>query len=193
MKIWTIQPKSVWDIIEKTGRFICDNKKSDNLQDENFIRAYDWLVSKMETKIGSRPKDVIYPVWAWYLVDGKNEKPDLSDETFKYGPSGSEWVCIELEMPENQVVLTDEPSWTCFILNNDFFNNEVEEDKWDEREEWYENLPSEEKDIVRLNSWDNVFDITPFQNDFCTQGVWVQATFWEINKSNIVNVTHFTY
>lgn len=192
MKLWTLQPLEVLNQIETTGRFICDETKSCHLKDEPFIVAYNWLVSKMEEKIGSKPFDVKYPIWAWHSWNWKNKKPDLRRNEFHYGEKGSHWVCIELEIPTKEVVLSDEPSWTCYILNQDYFNSEMDENNWEIKEFWFDNLSLEEKEEIRIKSWDNVFDITPCQTPFTSKGKYIQATFWELKKEYIKKITHFT-
>lgn len=191
MRLWTLQPPEVWEELESTGRFVCDENKSENLKDRPFIIAYDWLVSKMKEKIGLPPVDVKYPIWAWHSWNGKNKKPDLRRSEFQFGKKGTRWVCIELEISDDKVVLSDEPSWSCYVLNGDYFNTEVTDDKWEEKEEWFDNLPNEEKEKIRVSSWDNVFDVEPFENDFCSKGMYVQATFWELKKEYVKNHTYF--
>ena len=55
MRLWTIQPEEVWDILREKGVYRCDPDKCELLKiDElnpKFGPAYNWLVNQMEKRI----------------------------------------------------------------------------------------------------------------------------------------------
>jgi len=117
MYLWSIQEEDVWQIIQETGIFCCDPYKSNMLkpmEDEligkklepQFEAAYEWLAEQMEQRIGKRPEGVRFPVWAWYKYGGKR-KSDLRKVRWSYGNGGQRFVCLELEVPDDQVLLSD--------------------------------------------------------------------------------------
>jgi len=102
MKLWTIQTETVYQLIQDTGVYRCDPYQSVMLQPmddtkigkdlcEQFVSAYDWLVLQMEKRIGPKPQNVFYPVWAWYQF-GNNRKPDLRKERWSNGNPGEKWL-----------------------------------------------------------------------------------------------------
>lgn len=188
MKLWTIQPLEVLDEIDKKGYYICDKNKSMLLKDyEIFQRAYDWLVPKMEQRIGKRPKGVEYPVWAWYKRDWQNKKPDLRTNV---GEPKKKNACIELDIDDRRVVLSDFGNWN-IILNGGYVDETNTEEGWNRLHNYLDSLPPAQRDFLTRQSWDTVFDITPFENDWREVGKYVQATFWALYREDIKNVQIF--
>ena len=184
MRLWTIQTPDALETIEKTGRYICDKEKSTYYG--NCKNAYEWMMYKMESHLILRPEGVESPIWAWHTYDWNRGKPDFNN----VGRKDVEYVCIELEVPDNEVLLSDEVMWHC-VLNDDYYNPAVTEKVWEELEDWYDNLDEFMKNVVKLESWNSVFNITPFDNGFASNGQYIQATFWEIRKEYIVSVEKF--
>ena len=187
MILWTIQPVEVWNLIQDTGVYRCDPDGSTMIEME-FQEKYKWLCGKMTERIGPPPEGVVLPVWAWYRQNGKHAKPDLRSERWGYGHGDEDYTCIELEIPDNQVLLSDFDLWHS-VLNNWLISYTEEEDN--EIHEYYDNLPSEEQVIYMEKNWDRIFDVSLLDNDWICRGEWVQATFWELRKDMIRDVRFF--
>lgn len=186
MKLWTVQPVKVYESILENGYFICDEKYIG----EYWKERYNWLVEKMKEKIGTPPKKIKYPIWAWYKYNGKNHKPDLRVSAL--GNRGDKMVCIELDIPDNEVVLSDFDAWHS-VLNDWYYNvNCISEEIWDNDHEWLDSLTPEEKQKAIEKSWNDIFDISEYESDWCRRGKWVQATFWVLKKEYIKKVQYFT-
>lgn len=170
MRLFTFQPPSVVQTLKDGKTFICDPSLATFLQEDDqyndgFRQAYDWLVAKMNEKI-QKPENVQYPVWAWYLINGKNVKPDRRTSLFK---NYNEYDTImELDIPEDSVLLTDFDDWHYVISNYPYQSDE----EYEANPDWE---PTEEEKIA---SWDVVFDVA--QKDH------VQACVWKIEPENIV-------
>ena len=169
----------------ETGEYICNFKKSVM---KYYQDTYDWLVEQMISKIGDPPDCVKYPVWAWYK-DGKKYKPDLRNARFGYGKKGDKYACIEIEVPDEDVVLSDFDNWIV-ILNDGLISETEEEDEIIEKT--YNSLSEEEKKIMKSENWRRVFDISPFNNGWDVRGEYIQATFWMLKKDYIRGVRFFT-
>lgn len=187
MRLWTVQPPEVLKIIEETGRFICDEDKS--FYGEDFKDAYKWMSDHMSLYNIQKPSDVSSPIWAWHTWNWKHKKPDF--RMIGLGLPGVKYVCIELEIPDNQVLLSDFDQWHCVL--NDIYNNPGKtEEEWEMWDAKYEAITKPViKQLRKHLSWLDIFDITPFKNEFCSIGQYVQATFWEIRKENIICVKEF--
>lgn len=189
MKLWTTQTLEVYNHLIKTGIHHCDETKIDDF--EVWEIAYDWLSAQMSKRIGKSPIGVKYPVWFWYKWNGQNKKPDLRARR-SFGTKGQKMVILEAEIPEDKVLLSDFDSWH-FVLNNShtYFSacNEYEYNKLDK---WLNSLSEEERHKEIIKSWDSIFDITPYKNDFCRNGYFIQGTAWELKAENIVKATPFT-
>lgn len=189
MRLWTMQPPEVLEIIEKTGKFTCDKEKSYWHDDEYFCRAYDYMIAQMHINNIRQPKNTTWPIWAWHTWNWKHKKPDLRN--IGLGKRGRKCVCIELEIPDNKVLLSDELQWHC-VLNNDYNNPGKTEEKWDYYNDIYESLKFPfQKEIIKIASWNNIFDVTPCDNGFVANGKYIQAVFWEIKKENIIRTQEF--
>ena len=186
MKLWTIQPPEILKIIEETGSFICDKNKS--FYGEDFKNPYKWMIKHMDLHCIPRPDDVSLPIWAWHTWNWKHKKPDF--RMLGLGIRGKKYVCIELDIPDNEVLLSDFDSWHC-VLNDSYNNPGKTENEWKELEERYESLNPVYQRMCKHLSWVDIFDVTPFDNGFCCIGKYIQAVFWEIKKENIISVKEF--
>ncbi len=187
MLLWTIQPIEIWNMIQETGVYRCDPEQCWAVEPE-FQEKYNWLISIMKARIGVPPAGVTYPVWGWYMQNGKRTKPDLRRERWHYGWGNEEYVCIELEIPDDQVLLSDFDVW-CIVLNNGLISKTEEEDK--EIYAYYDTLDPAAQQAYKEKNWERVLDISPLNNHWTKRGSWVQATFWELRKDMIRNARFF--
>lgn len=188
MRLWTIQPKEVYDILKNNGEFICDITKS-SLFDEYFKRSYDWLITKMDEKNINHPIGVDYPIWAWHTMDWKHEKPNLLEDY--YGEKGEELICLELEVPDEDVLLSDFNLWH-FVLNDSWIDDSKNEMEYDLMHEQYDKLSPLEREQLKKDSWNKIFDITPITyGDWVSIGRYVQACFWKLKLEYVINMETF--
>lgn len=187
MILWTIQPLEVYQEICDTGVYRCDPVKADLL--EYWTLQYDWLAGKMAEKIGPPPKGVRFPVWAWYVYDGKHKKLDLRHMRWKYDTAGLKQVCLELDVPDDQVVLTNFDTWGMILYKIPISYTEEEYNRLGAQ---CKAMSEEEKAAFLNENWERVFDNTPYHNEWIDRGNMIQATFWELKKEYIRNVRFFT-
>ena len=183
MRLWTIQPISVIDILEKTGEYTCEKSLSINYED--FRDAYEWLVKQMDKKNIVHPDGLELPLWAWHTYDGIQQQPNVEEVK---GPG--KCVCIEFEIPDNKVCLTDYNAWH-YVLNRWWLDDSTNEEEWDKNHEWFDNLNFKTQDKIMKESWKKIFDITFIDTDWSCNGKYVQATFWKLEKSMIKSVKYF--
>ena len=193
MKLWTIQPRSVYELIQDTGVYRCEAEKSSFLDEEDpssrpFYAAYTWMVSQMEKHIGMRPYGVTYPVWAWYRYEGM-ERPDIRKERWINGSPGQEFACILLEIPDNEVLLSDFGEWHHVLNRWPVTNTEAESIRADE---YLERLPWGKQQKCLEKNWEKIFDTRQKDNGWVRRGYDIQATFWELRKEYITGVKFFT-
>lgn len=192
MKLWTIQSIDVWKKLKKEKIITCDPKLASYLKDEecSFLEPYNWMRKEMINRIGnSTNKSNIYPIWGWYINNGLNKKPDLRRSA--HGPSGEQMVCMELEIREDKVVLSDFNLWHC-VLNNGYIGDATTEEALDEEYEWLYTLSEDEKQRVIEKSWDKIFNIgKSFNNEYFSSRDYIQATFWELNLNDVKDIQIF--
>ena len=87
--------------------------------------------------------------------------------------------------------MSDFENWHC-VLNKSYCDESQSEDEWNHIMEWYDSLPAEEARQVALESWDNIFNIEKYENEWRKNGYYVQAVFWEIKAENVIDVRYFT-
>ncbi len=185
MILWTIQSEEVYRIIEETGVYHCDFSKS---MFYDLEKQYRWIFDQMKKKLGDPPEGVTFPVWAWYMWEDSRKKPDLRRERWGNGFKGERFACIEIDIPENNVVLSDFDEWSIILLNG-LISDDEEENK--RLESVYESLSEKQKWDMQSKNWERVFDLTPLNNDWTTRGSSIQATFWELRKEQINDVRFF--
>ena len=202
LTLWTIQHPDVWKQICMEGRYVLgdpyflDENEYCNIPE--FVKSYDWMIKKMEEKLGKRPTNCTLPIWAWYRHrDEYYPKPDLRTIVWQY-PKNCKRVIIELEIPRNKVLLSDFESWH-HVLNNWYlpisakdshkFDNEAKKAGVDL---YREEHPKNFQDRIEA-SWDRVFDLNGLSN--YTSGPKrnrsIQATLWEIFRINVTTVKEF--
>ena len=186
MILWTIQPLEVYELIQHTGVYHCDFSRS-VLSD--FGEQYDWLVNAMKDRIGDPPEGVSYPVWAWYMWEGVRKKPDLRKERWGNGWKGEQYACMEIDIPEKDVVLSDFDSWSIILLHGLLADSEEEDNRL---EQIYDSLSEKDRKVFRDKNWEKAFDLTYVDNKWVHRGDSIQATFWELRKEDIREVRFFT-
>ena len=190
MRLWTIQPKELYLELMNKGYITCNPELAPDLIDGSFVDAYTYMVSLMESSGIKKPDTVDFPLWAWYKYDWKHKKPDLRQSCF--GRHGDKMLCIEIEVPDNEVLLTDFNAWHS-VLNRGYLDNSLSEEEFDAEQEWFDNLPSWEiKEAEMIKSWERIKNIDEFENNWLHRGRFVQATFFILKRENIVRVQEFT-
>lgn len=193
MILWTIQPLEVYELLINTGSYVCDKTKAETLNgdtsDDTFIKAYDWLVAQMDARGIPHPKGVEYPVWAWHTRDWKRKQPDLRRN--EYGKRGETSVCLEIEVPDELVLLSDFDAWH-YVLNEIYFDDSTCEEEWEKIQDDFDKLSFQEQKRLTKESWQKIFDITPIDTEWAVVGRYIQAVFWELKKENIRKVRFFT-
>ena len=185
MILWTIQERQVYKQILKTGIYRCDLDKSVM---KDLKKQYDWLVRQMIRRVGKKPAGVTYPVWAWYQKNGQRKRPDLRRERWRCGWKGEHYVCLEIDIPDEEVLLSDFNAWS-LILSDVLISYSEEEDEALYME--YNSLSFDEKRCMKDKNWERVFDLSPFENDWMRRGDTIQATFWELRREQIRAVRCF--
>ena len=185
MILWTSQEEAVYNELLKTGVYRCDLNLSPM---KDCRKQYDWLVRQMKQRIGPPPEQVTYPVWALYQQDGKHRKPDLRRERWAFGCNGERFACLEIEIPDREVLLSDLDVW-CIILNDGLLSDTEQEDRFLEAQ--YEALSPSEKRRMKEKNWERVFDLSPLNNDWMRRGYDIQATFWELRLEQVRDVRFF--
>lgn len=194
MRLWTVQTEEVYKSLLEKGVLYSDKTKSECLKnfnrdgfDETFLTSYNWLVPQMDQRI-EHNKNAEFPWWAWYKYNWKNEFKD-SDMAI-HGTPGKEYVCLEIEVPDEEVVLSDYNNWH-YVLNNNYLDDSENEEDWERIQEEFDNLTTDEKQRLTEESWQRIFDVEPYETDWRSQGRYVQATFWELRASDIKDVRRF--
>ena len=188
MTVWTIQPLTLYEELIGYGTLLCDPKQEGfwGLISEEFQAAYDWLAEQMRMRLAISPQDARYPFWAWALIDGASKKSDLRRTEFNNYVG--ENVILELEIPDDDVLLSDEENWH-YVLNNWYLHDvNNDEDKWNEIDAWFDNLPLDKQEAIKRKSWERIFDKDNADNNW----KFVQATFWELRTEQIKSVRKFT-
>lgn len=184
IKLWTVQPVEVLDIIEKDGVFTASEDKIAECWDGKngrFVRSYNWLIQEM-AKRGVKGKG--YPVWAWYRRNGRFVAPTKRK-------LGKGEVMMELLIDADRVVLTDFDGWS-YVLHQDYcgypWDRKLTMAEFDAIYDAIDALPKAEREKVILDSWQKIFNTKFWRRGESTNGVNVQATFFELKKEDIVHI-----
>lgn len=183
MTVWTIQPRSALDQINSRGAFRCDPNKSYNISKPDTLKyAYEWLMGQMEEKIGAAPAEVKYPIWAWHTWNFERKCPDPDSAAFL--KRDTEKVLLTLDIPENELVLSDYDAWQGVMLDS-YVPNVRTEEEYTQIDEWLDGLSEDRLREEIHRSWENIFLIDRVESEFLVRGRYIQATFWEIRKEYV--------
>ena len=115
MRVWTIQPVSLFEALQQQRILYADFNQSQYHDFDDFVQAYAWIANQMSRCVRPPLAGVKVPFWAWHTVDWKHRKVDLRTTLFRNYSDPT--VCLKLEIPDNQVLLSDFENWH-FVLNN---------------------------------------------------------------------------
>ena len=143
----------------------------------------------MDTKGILRPEEKVrYPLWAWHTRGWKHKKPDLRCSGM--GRKGEMMACVEFEIPDSQVLLSDFHLWH-FVLNDMWLDESRCEEEWEEMHNWYDTQSAEVQAQLKRESWNRIFDLNPICTDWREVGCDIQAVFWKLRKETITKIYYF--
>ena len=165
-RYWTIHPVEAWVQFQRQGFIVGDPKYIH----EDFIGPYRWMMEQMKKRLPDYRGE--YPVWVW------PRKPDLSQPG--HLPENTKGVCLELELDDKNVLLSDFDAWHC-VLNNwplEFEDNEFGENP--------------DQDTI-TKSWERIFDYqTLWQHpDWRTSTNKLQGTTGKVSIDHVKKVIPF--
>jgi len=184
MKIFTIQPKPVFEQLMDIGHYYT----KEELIEADWLKwnrcGYQWMIERLSEK-SNKPEYCAFPVWGWY-----NKKAFVGSNYFKNYTDDNRYV-IEINIPQKNVLLSDFIRWG-LVLSGDFWSEKyIKEDRelikdgefydfWYGEIEFsldkYEHYKIKHKKL--FDNWKTIFRID--RNEY------VQATFWEIFKKQVV-------
>jgi hypothetical protein len=184
MRLFSLQTPDVWNTLKTEGVYRALKSKAEYLKDPDdfqiFGKAYEYITDIMLLKGIDKPLRYDFvkntPIWAWFLHNGKHFV-DLRTET-RVNKPGS--VCIELEIPDEQVLLSGYEIWH-MPLNNGY----ISDDFWNDLENDCENDVIHSQEEIE-NSWIKCFD-----PEFLKHESFIQATFFEMKLNWVKNVRFF--
>ena len=83
-----------------------------------------------------------------------------------------EEVCIEVEIPEKRVLLSDYLDWHN-VLNYRYADNSMCQGEWEKEMKEISNLSGKDLDRKIKKSWERIFNVSPFENDWRSRGKFV--------------------
>jgi len=204
MRLYTIQPLSVYDALCRTGTFLSEPWKDP----EEWIctvapgikLAYDWLCDEMVEQGLLRPAPSVYPIWAWYRYMGeKKPKPDLRHSAYKNCRCDERQVLLTLDVPDDEVLLHDYEAWH-YPLNYFYLAAQRVSDRFERHCKaagfpLYSEVPLQDNALHAevQRSWRIIFDLPAcrrlFRRSRAEQAV--QATFWTLHAGHVTEVVAF--
>jgi hypothetical protein len=201
MKLWTIQGIEAYKQLKENGVLHANDEYL--WCEDSFKYAYDWMASELAKK-DIKPDGIRYPIWAWYQWKGKRKKRDMREGGFS--KRGDRVVQLEIEIPDEKVLLSDFNVYHCVLNNIYVCSSEEESDRF---EKWYEYhgvkygdwkhdaSQNEKLQIVKkkiVESWAGVFDLTKEDDNWLygkNEDKSIQAVFWELREDQVIWAREF--
>ncbi len=166
MRLWSIQHPAAYENMRASGALRANEEYL--IFGGHFKDAYLWMHEQMKKRIGPPPEGVIYPVWAWYQWEGQRKKPDMRSRARNYGDPGDIIVRLTLDVPDDQVLLSDFDGWHT-VMNDAqivaFFSDHQKTIRY-----------SDDEELTRIFDYMNPYD------DADPEDLATQATMWEIRR-----------
>lgn len=190
MRVYSIQTIDFYNELLQNGVVYCNRESS--ICHEHKMQ-YDWMAKQMHKRIGAPPlSNIQYPVWVWLQYKSrKNPKPPMSPREISEGQH--EAVMLELDIPDNQVLLSDLALWLLPLNHWAICNKREDKLLYKELEE-YEKIHGKCYSIYEfpesilskiLNTWEHVFDLN-IQDPYIVRGRRqnrsIQGTTWLLRK-----------
>lgn len=178
--VWTKQNIAVLDQLERSGRFITDERYiRRELGDtaEIMLFTYRWLADHIPDS-GSRPEDAVYPVWVSFIKEA----------TMMPEPG---FVILELKVDTDDVTAIDIMKWTK-ITNYSYLQSDAEDGRTHNallREIGTDSakaVMTQFYPVIRgkiIDSWDRLFDPPGKPGDPGCYGL-----IWEVRKEWIQRI-----
>ncbi|KWX73525.1 DUF3841 domain-containing protein [Paenibacillus jilunlii] len=167
-RYWTNQTIEAWKKAQDIGYLVGN---SDFIWGE-MLRDYHWMMSQMKKRIPNYLGE--FPIWLW------TEKPDLRRSGHFNG--GTHAVSLEVEIPSEQVLLSDFDAWHC-VLNDSFLA--LDEAEW---EAFYRN----ELKMSKEESWERIFNLELLrESPWWNSEPHLQGVSGKIKISHVCNVREF--
>lgn len=203
MRLWSIQPEGIYYDLKDKKILLTDIRKSDtfmspqemesgiyNYEDIAIKNAYNWLVREMHKRIPDSLYNPSYPWWAWHTYNGKHKKPDLRHSL---STPGEKCACIELEIPDKDVLLHDYDNWHIPLGGYPLILDAVNEEDWERKYERFNSIKDSAAYTEAMEkSWEGIFNVDYCDIPWQERGMYIQATFWELRYDQVVNVRFFT-
>lgn len=203
MLLWTIQHYQAYEHFRKEG--ILRANENYLFCENNFRYAYDWISQKMVSTGFIQPKDVQYPIWAWYQWEGERKRRDMRKSG--YTERGEKIVQLTIEVDDQDIMLSDFDLFH-YTLNKWYLPEDENDDLEFERRYkacgysfcdlndasiHADNMEKFRTEIV--SSWDRIFLIDREDNGWLygkNENKTIQATFWELRMEQVIKAEVFT-
>lgn len=190
MILYTAITEQEYEQLQNNGKLYC-NEKLAYMPNEYILWkiAYQFMADKLN-KIDKKPDYIMYPRWAWYMIDGSTNLDNVNPLHYVSKPNEKTYV-LKLDIDRNKVLLSDFGLWHCCLNGYPIWDNEQEDDAFDNfmsvcHLKYYDALvETENKNILLIknkimNTWDKIFNINGKNPYLYTKNKTVQAVFWEI-------------
>lgn len=169
VRAWTIQHEDAWKLAKDRGVLRGDGRRVW----KEFRPHYKWLMTVMEERI-PRPRNTATPVWCWV------EKPDLRRSA--HLPKGTRGVCLEVDMPAENILLSEFILWHLVFNRAPIPLNKEEEGAYEE---------SSHQEQLFVETRGHVFNISHDWRFLVGKTLTFQGTAWEIPMTQVRKTTPF--
>ncbi len=184
VRLWTIQPVSVWEQVRRDGRVRVDPARRST--PDYIPPAHLWLNQQLKKRLPNYNAEL--PWWAY------RTRPDLRCHRWSQLPGGSRQVRLELEMEPEEVAVFRIWAWDRVFCGK-YLGTRAQERDWRRRlraagyRHW-DDLPRSFEE-EREQSWLRVFQRLPRRRN--ATGEWgdQEAVLAEIRLENVVDATPF--
>lgn len=210
IKLWSVQPQEVLDILKKQNFFISNvNFKKHWFDDEhalwNWEKSYKWMSTQMIERKIPNPFNAKTPLWAWAAYSEKLNHPPKKQLKKDAILNNEKNVLLTLNVPVQHVLLSDFELWHNVLNAAALSKNNSQQHLFDR--ENIELSPFDEvKNNIVFKSWEQIFllknNFTKNKNNFTLKIPYAkeshlgpfknrctQACMFHINNDWIENVT----
>ena len=180
MRLYTITTEKAYTVLNDRG-WLTGNAHH---AWRDFLPSYKWMGDQMTKRVGPPPGRSRYPIW------GRIEKPDL--RSGGHLPRGNRGYRLEIEVPDQEVLLSDFQQWHIVLMDRYISNSEEDDDRFEAREQ---KLGDKADQLLRPEieaSWERIFEIDgELDPEWWGTTLRLQATFWRLELTQVIRATPF--
>lgn len=177
MKLWAILNKKYYQkLLQGISYRLWMEESPWKEETQKNITGLYYIMEKMYRQVGFPPTYNIIPIVTWHTYCGECRVPDMDE--FLYLDK-KDMVCLEVEVPDDQVVLIDALAYMS-LMEGEYIPIAEDLETLEEELAEYENMGVVKRAYETRKSWKRVYDIS--------HSAYILGVIWELKPEMVEKI-----